>query len=197
MGYGNRPRGVLATDIKAVSSCMECIGLSKDHVPSEGDVGAEVMVIGQSPGAREVETGSPFIGASGDLVNLLLSEMLLDRSEVYVANALKCHPDGNRKGLDDELANCWKIWLKEEIDFVDPKVIIMFGRDAYRSVIEQFPKAAEKLPWGHGNYYIRKTKYGQRLYVCSYHPAYYLRRGDYSDFLAVAEIVENARKGMK
>lgn len=173
---------------------MECIGLGKEHVASEGDVGAEVMIVGQSPGSREVDVGSPFIGPSGDLVNLLLSEMLLDRSEVYVANALKCHPAGNRAGLDDELFNCWRIWLKEEIEFVDPKVIIMFGRDAYKSVIGQFPKAAKKLEWGHGNYYIRKTKYGKRLYVCSYHPAYYLRRGDMSNFLAIAKTIEQAKE---
>lgn len=178
-------RGMAATEHTAVSSCMECIGLGKDHVPSFGDSSAELMVIGQSPGKKEVELGEPFIGPSGDLVALLLSEVLLDRSEIYIANTLKCHPPGNRPGLPKEITTCYNMWLKQEIEFVNPKVILTLGRDAWQSVIGQFPKAAEKLPWGHGNHYTRKVNGQKRSYLVSFHPAYYLRRNDYSNFLAL------------
>jgi len=174
-----------ATEHSAVSSCMECIGLGKEHVPSFGNAGSDLMVIGASPGKKEVELGEPFIGPSGDLVSLLLSEVLLDRSEVYIANTLKCHPPGNRPGLPKELETCWNMWLKQEIEFVSPKVVLLCGRDAWQSVIGRFPKAAEKLPWGHGNQYTRTVKGKRRSYLVSYHPAWFLRRNDYSEFLGL------------
>lgn len=138
------------------------------------------MIIGQSPGKTEVEQGHPFAGPSGELLNLMLDQAELDRQEVYIANTLKCRPPGNRAGLPGELSNCWQMWLRKEIRLVNPKIVIVVGRDAYTTVIK------DKGGFKHENKIVSKKG---RIFLVSYHPAYFLRRGDPAPFISFGSFV--------
>jgi uracil-DNA glycosylase len=169
--------------IEDVSQCRICANLGEDHVPSEGSPGARVMLVGQSPGAREVEQGRPFCGPSGELVDLMLERAGLSRSEVYIANTLKCRPPGNRAGLAGEIRNCKQQWLAAELKSINPAVVVVVGKDAFASLIP-----AGTVEFSHKARVVSKAG---RVYLVSYHPSWYLRRGDpmgfveFGDFLAM------------
>lgn len=166
---------IKALNINEVSKCNLCALLGKEHVPSDGSVGAKLMIIGQSPGAEEVKQGKPFVGPSGELLDFMLDEAGLDRSECYIANCLKCRPPGNRPGSAIETSNCWNTWLRDEIKSVDPKLILLLGRDAHKTVI------GNRVEFGHMNELSNK----KRHFLMSYHPSYFLRRGEIEAFVRV------------
>lgn len=165
-----------ATQISLVSKCTLCPALGKDHVPASGPVTADLCFVGQSPGTKEVEEGQPFVGPSGELLDYLLDEIGLSRDQVYITNSLKCHPPGNRAGHPEELDTCFQQWLKRELVLVNPRVVVLVGKDAWQSVTRG------KMEWGHG----LVTKTSNRAYMSIFHPAYFLRRGDIQTFLEIA-----------
>lgn len=169
--------------IEDVSTCRLCANLGTDHVPSEGAPHAAVLLVGQSPGAREIEQGRPFCGPSGELVDLMLERAGLDRKEVYIANTLKCRPPGNRKGMAAEIRNCKQQWLGAELKAVNPRIIVVIGRDAFTSIVPD-----GKMEFSHKGRLVSKSG---RVYLVTYHPSWFLRRGDpigfveFGDTLAV------------
>ena len=170
-----------ALNYELVSSCALCPQLGKDHVPSCGTPVADLMIVGQSPGRKEVEERQPFVGPSGELLDGMLAEIPLGREDVYIANVLKCHPPGNRPGVPIEKATCFKQWLSKEIKEVEPKVLLMLGKDAWSLVPVQ---------WKPKNGKVVRNKDKGITFIFWYHPAYYLRRADVSGFLKVAELVK-------
>ena len=94
-----------------------------------GNADAEVMFVGEAPGAQEDLQGLPFVGRAGQLLNELLHEIGLDRNDVFIANVLKCRPPGNRDPLPEEIAEC-EPHLKEQIHSIQPKVICTLGNFA-------------------------------------------------------------------
>lgn len=166
-------------DLKSVRQCDKCQQLGTNHAPSEGSPAADLMIIGQSPGTTEVRMGRPFVGPSGELVDFMLDGLGLSREDVYIANALKCQPPGNRPGMASELANCWNQWLYSEIKLVDPKVVLLLGRDAHQSVIKN------RRPWKHRA--IHRAK--KRIYVDCWHPSYCLRRRIMDEFVSMAQVL--------
>lgn len=144
------------------------------------------MIIGQSPGAQEVLKGRPFVGPSGDLVELMLDHAEVEREEVYIANAVKCRPIGNRKATPAESANCWQLWLKKEIKRINPRIIMTLGKDAYEVVLNK------SVPFEHGG--VTKSKKG-RKFLISYHPGYFIRRGDVAGFVKMGEILRRLIDG--
>ncbi len=167
--------------IEDVSQCRICANLGLDHVPSEGAINASVMIIGQSPGAREVEQGRPFVGPCGEMLDLMLDRAGLSRNEVYIANTLKCRPPANRAGLPGEIRNCKQQWLAHEIKAVNPRLIILLGKDAYKSIIPQGTKDFEHKG-------IITSKSG-RQYMMLYHPSWFLRRGATMDFIMLGDFL--------
>lgn len=151
--------------IEDVQTCKQCVTLGQEHVPSEGSPSADVMIIGQSPGETEVEAGKPFCGPSGELLDFMLDVAELSRSEVYIANALKCRPPGNRPGQVAELQHCWMRWLRWELRAVDPQIVVVVGRDAHSVLL------GKRAPFKHGEI-VRSKK---RAYLMTWHPAYCLR----------------------
>lgn len=162
-----------ALDVDKVKQCTACITLGADHVPASGNPTADIMLIGQSPGVREVEEGLPFVGPSGELLDFMLDEAGFTRDQVYITNALKCHPPGNRSGNPEELELCFGLWLRKELKFVNPSIVVLIGKDAWRSVTK------EKIPFGHCNV----TEGSKRTFLTLYHPSYFLRRGDAETFV--------------
>ena len=176
----------LATDITRLSACSICPALGKEHVPAEGPSNAEIFIVGQSPGVQEVEAGRPFVGPSGEMLDYFLDEAGLDRSDVYITNAVKCHPPGNRAGHPEELRSCFDRWLRKELAFIMPNVVIMLGKDAWQSV------SRGKFEFKHGG--ITKTSKGT-TFLTLYHPAYFIRRNEVETFIKAGQILKEILHG--
>jgi uracil-DNA glycosylase len=100
-------------------------------VPGEGNPAADVMLVGEAPGASEDKQGRPFVGRAGRLLDELLAEAGLDREQVYITNVVKARPPGNRDPRADEVAHCMP-WLEAELALVAPRLVVPLGRHALR-----------------------------------------------------------------
>lgn len=103
---------------------------------ADGSPQADVMFIGEAPGFHEDKQGLPFVGAAGQLLNTLLSEIGLRREDVRITNTVLCRPPGNRDPLPDEIETC-NPYLLEQIDLVDPTVIVTLGNFATRTILDR------------------------------------------------------------
>lgn len=111
-------------------------------VTAEGDLDADLMFVGEAPGATEVEEGRPFVGRGGDILDNALRLAGIDRSETYITNLVKVRPPDNRDPYRDEI-DAWKPLITNEIDVVDPDGIVTLGRIAMRELIETNSKITE------------------------------------------------------
>jgi uracil-DNA glycosylase len=131
-------------DLRArVMGCVKCPHLvsSRAHVVfGVGNIHAELMFVGEAPGADEDRQGEPFVGAAGQLLTKMIQAMGLTRDSVYIANILKCRPDtpgqayGNRKPTPEEMQTCIS-WLHEQIDIIRPKVLVGLGATAIEGLL--------------------------------------------------------------
>jgi uracil-DNA glycosylase family 4 len=151
-----------------VSGCRRChLAESRTQtVPGDGAHDADLLVVGEAPGAEEDRRGVPFVGRAGQLLTKMLAAIELDRSEVYICNVLKCRPPGNRNPEASEIASCLP-FLKRQIDLVNPKVILALGAPATRTLLE----TRDGITKLRGRIFPR---HGARC-VPSFHPAYLLR----------------------
>ncbi len=114
--------------------CTLCklAGMGRTHVVfGEGNLTADLMIIGEAPGADEDRQGRPFVGRSGQLLNQMLEEAGIRREEVFIANIVKCRPPENRDPENDEIETC-EPYLLAQIDLIQPRVIVSLGRIAAR-----------------------------------------------------------------
>ena len=149
---------------KEISACKKCqlYHSRKNSVPGEGPSDANIMFIGEAPGFHENEQGRPFVGAAGKLLDTLLSNIGMNREQVVITNVVKCRPPGNRDPLDEEIDACVNSYLHQQIELIDPKLIITLGRFS----MGLFFKNA-KISEIHGN----AIKIGDRWIAAMYHPA--------------------------
>jgi uracil-DNA glycosylase family 4 len=114
-----------------IGDCHRCaLGSSRTQVVfGSGDPHSGVMFVGEAPGRNEDLEGVPFVGAAGHLLDELLESIGLERTQVYIANVVKCRPAGNRDALPDEIATCTP-FLRRQIELIDPRVIATLGRFA-------------------------------------------------------------------
>jgi len=131
-----------------------------------GNVNAELMFIGEGPGADEDAQGEPFVGRAGQLLNNMISAMGLKREDVYIANVVKCRPPGNRTPEKDECDTC-SPFLMRQIEVIRPKVIVALGAVAAKNLLAVNDSMANLR----GRWYDFKDS---KLLV-TYHPAYLLR----------------------
>ena len=153
-----------------IADCPRCI-LAKTRsrtVPGSGPATADIMFIGEAPGAREDEQGVPFVGAAGKFLDDLLRGIGLSRDTVYICNVVKCRPPGNRDPEPDEIAACAS-YLDRQIEVVDPRVIVTLGRF---SMARWFPGVAISRIHGTAKHV------DGRVVVPMFHPAAALHRGD-------------------
>jgi DNA polymerase len=111
------------------TGCLRCPQLAearKTVVFGSGNADADLMFVGEAPGAREDEQGLPFVGQAGRLLDQLLSEIGLARADVFVANVLKCRPPGNRDPLPQEIESCQE-YLYRQLELIEPKVVCTLG----------------------------------------------------------------------
>ena len=148
--------------------CRECALCQTRHsvVFGVGNPQAEIMLVGEGPGANEDEQGIPFVGRAGQLLDDMLAIIGLDRTKVYIANIVKCRPPGNRDPLNVEQDACIG-YLRRQIALVQPKILVCLGRiAAMRLISEKFRITKE-----HGLWYDVD---GMRV-MALYHPSALLR----------------------
>ena len=107
----------------------------KNVVFGEGNPQAGLFVIGEAPGADEDAQGRPFVGRSGQLLDKILFAIGFERKEVYIGNIIKCRPPENRNPLADEI-ECCKPWLMQQLEIVNPKVLLLLGKVAANTILE-------------------------------------------------------------
>ena len=135
----------------------------------------EIMLVGEGPGRNEDLAGLPFVGAGGRLLDSILKQAGLDRSELYITNIVKCRPPENRKPLEDEVKTCTSNYLELQIALLEPKVICTLGATA----LEYFT-GESKIGKMHGK--VMKTKSGLTIFP-TYHPAAVFRNGSLKELL--------------
>lgn len=163
-------------------------------VPGEGSADADIVFIGEAPGKKEDLEGRPFIGASGKLLGEMLTTLHLKREDVYITNIVKYRPPDNRDPLPEEVLAC-KSWLHEQINIIQPKVIVTLGRHAMEHFIP-----GKKISEVHGQSFQRTfPDIGTQTFFVLYHPAAALYNGSLRatlilDFKKIPKVVEKIRR---
>ncbi len=155
----------IAERIRTTHCCGLCPGRT-NAVPGEGNPAAQLMFIGEGPGATEDALGRPFVGQAGKLLDEIIQAIGLTREDVYITNIVKCRPPQNRKPLPDEMAACMP-YLHRQIALIRPKVIVALGSTAAEALLN-----ARK---GLGELRGKVHSYGGIPLVATYHPAALLR----------------------
>lgn len=155
--------------------CVKCPHLVSSRtnvVFGVGNINAELMFVGEAPGADEDRQGEPFVGAAGQLLTRMIQAMGLTRDSVYIANILKCRPDtpgqayGNRKPTPEEMQTCIS-WLQEQIDIIRPKVLVGLGATAIEGLLGKTAGIMRLRGQWHS--------YRDIPLMPTYHPAFLLR----------------------
>ena len=120
-----------------VRKCTRCdlYKTAMKAVPGEGDPNADLVCVGEAPGAKEDETGRPFVGQAGQLLTKILAAIDLSREEVFICNVLKHRPPGNRNPLPEEVEAC-SPYLIRQLELIKPKVIVAFGTFAAQTLLK-------------------------------------------------------------
>lgn len=156
---------------KKIKDCQKCPGLNlkgvTENAPGFGNIFSKVAIVGQSLCKPCMETQVPFTGGCGRLIDEALELAGIEKSDIFITNAVHCHTPLNRKSLPIEIANC-REYLLEELEILRPTAIIALGKDATTSVLGEgsWPSLIGK----------RICHQSRTTYPC-YHPAYMLRLG--------------------
>lgn len=157
----------------AMHSFNEC-ALKKtalNTVFCDGNPKAEVMLVGEAPGADEDAQGLPFVGQSGQLLNKIFQAIGLDRSNLYIANILPWRPPGNRTPTNEEIAMC-QPFIEQHIQLIKPKLLVFLGGISSKTLL----KTTEGITKLRGRFHEYKTHQGECIPAfATYHPAYLLR----------------------
>jgi uracil-DNA glycosylase family 4 len=156
---------VLAQEVAQCQRCPQLASTRTQTVFSAGPPGVEVCFIGEAPGGEEDAQGVPFVGPAGQLFNRILAACGLKREEVYICNALKCRPPGNRSPQAQELANC-RGFLERQLELVRPKFICCLGGSAAQALLNTNQSLGRLRRQFHD--------YKGIPVLCTYHPAYLL-----------------------
>jgi uracil-DNA glycosylase len=166
---------MLASVRERVRGCTKCAHLASSRTQTVFGVGnphAEIMFIGEAPGADEDQQGEPFVGRAGHLLTKIIKAMGFAREDVYIANILKCRPDmppgsfGNRTPTPAEMQTC-RPYLVEQIDIIQPKILVALGAVAVEGLLGARGTMRELRGRWH-------SYHGTPLMI-TYHPAYLLR----------------------
>ena len=162
------PEGALAAQERALQGCRLCklCEARTTIVFGSGNPNADLVVIGEGPGADEDAQGLPFVGRAGQLLTKMLDSVQLTRDEVYISNAVKCRPPGNRNPEADELAAC-RPFLDAQLGTIRPKVVLSLGSVATQALL----RTKEPI----GKLRGRLHPFGDAVLVPTFHPAFLLR----------------------
>ena len=175
----------------ACTRCAHLVATRTQVVFGVGNIDADLMFVGEAPGADEDRQGEPFVGRAGQLLTKMIQTMGLSRAQVYIGNVLKCRPDmpkgstGNRQPTESEMSTCLP-FLQAQVAIIKPKVIVTLGGTAIQGLLG----LEGGVGWNRGHW----RRYGDIPVMPTYHPAYLLRNGSneakrkvWEDLLAVME----------
>ena len=180
---------LLHQQIAACEKCGLCRGI-RNKVPGQGNGNADLMFIGEGPGADEDAQGLAFVGAAGQLLTKMIAAMGYTREEVYICNIVKCRPPRNREPESQEAAACMP-YLRAQFALVRPRVIVLLGATAAKNILGDHIRITRDR----GKWVERKGIF----FMPTYHPAALLRdeskkRDAWQDLKAVkAKLEELAR----
>jgi len=167
--FGSQGEALDALRVEIGPDCTLCklhtLG-RKQVVYGVGNPNADLMFVGEAPGADEDIQGEPFVGRAGQLLTKIIEAIGMKRSDVYIANVIKCRPPGNRNPEPDEVERC-EPFLFRQIDIVKPKVIVALGKFAAQSLL----RTTEPITRLRG----REYKFRSAILMPTFHPAYLLR----------------------
>jgi uracil-DNA glycosylase len=161
----------MVNDVLNCTACPLAEGCT-NKVPGIGNMSADIMFIGEIPGAEEDAQGEPFVGPGGAMLTKAMEAVGWKREDVYITNLMKCRTPKNRQPLQSEIAACYR-HLQVEIEVIQPKVIVCLGGVPSNTLIHPDFKMKQE----HGHWFERD---GIR-YIASYHPSFLLRLGEGSD----------------
>ena len=153
---------------KSIINCNKCklCTTRQNIVFGTGNKNADIMLIGEGPGADEDRLGEPFVGKAGKLMNMAFEILDIKREELYIANIVKCRPPNNRNPEDEEVIACLN-YLRNQVILVKPKIIVLLGSIALKNILgKEYGITASRGKW------IEKKGI---LYMPTWHPAALLR----------------------
>ena len=155
----------LEKSIENCKKCKLCTG-RQNIVFGTGNKNADIMLIGEGPGADEDRLGEPFVGRAGKLMNMAFDMLEIKREELYIANVVKCRPPGNRNPEEDEAMACLD-YLRNQVILVKPKIIVLLGSIALKNILgKEYGITASRGKW------LEKKGI---WYMPTWHPAALLR----------------------
>ena len=160
-----RTLGELEAIVKTCTRCGLRAGC-RQVVFGEGHPRARLMLVGEGPGQVEDETGRPFVGPAGQLLDRMLAAIGLSRQDVYIANVVKCRPPNNRVPTPEEAAACWPN-LRRQLELIQPEMVVCLGATAARQLVDARGSISSLRGRWHGRGGIR--------YLVTFHPAALLR----------------------
>lgn len=160
----------------ATKDCQKCrLGATRlNYVFGEGNPTSKIVVIGEAPGADEDESGRPFVGRSGQLLDKVLSAIKFPREEVYIANIIKSRPPANRNPEPDEVAACMP-YLVRQLEIIKPKMILALGKVAANTLLGNHDLTMSQMRG-------KILKWRNIDVVVTYHPAALLRNPNWKRF---------------
>ncbi len=160
--------GELAEQIRVCTRCPLCASRTL-AVPGDGPPSAKFMIIGEAPGRDEDLSGHPFVGASGKFLDSVLAGSGIDRGDFFITNTVKCRPPKNRTPKRGEVDTCTSNYLFEQIELINPKLIMLLGSVAVKKVL-----GLKTIGEARG----RVIEHEGRKYMVGYHPAVRFYRDD-------------------
>jgi len=171
---------------KEVDACRKCeLGNLRTHsVPGEGNPHADIVFVGEGPGADEDAQGRPFVGRAGQLLDRVIAAMGLKRSDVYICNIIKCRPPENRDPRPEEIISCLP-FLKRQLQLIHPKIIVALGAHAAKTLLET-NKPIGQLRGKFQDFYFDDFSPPIKL-MPTFHTAYLLRNYSHENRMRVWE----------
>ena len=175
---------------KIVLNCNSCplAKTRKNVVFGEGDIDSPILFVGEGPGAFEDEMGKPFVGRAGEMLTRIIENVLkLRREDVFIANIVKCRPPNNRVPHLDEVEVCKK-YPFQQIEFIQPKIIVALGATAYKYLTNDFKSYISKIRG-------QEISFNGAILIPTFHPSFllrkpYMKKEAYQDYLKIKRLLD-------
>jgi len=178
----------IKADILKNNICPDLARQAKNLVMGDGNIDADIVLIGEAPGKKEDESGLPFVGAAGKFLNEMLATVGMVRSDIYITNIVKYRPPNNRDPLPEEKKAFWP-YLVRQLDVIQPKIVVTLGRHSMEYFLPN-----QKISMIHGQ--PKRITFGttKLIIVPLYHPAAALYNGSMrniliEDFMKLPKII--------
>ncbi|HVO37126.1 MAG TPA: type-4 uracil-DNA glycosylase [Candidatus Acidoferrum sp.] len=174
---GRKLLEVVASEVTVCTKC-DLWKNRKNAVPGVGSIRSNVFFIGEAPGQSEDAKGEPFVGAAGEFLNTLLSEIGFSREDVFITNVVKCRPPRNRQPLPIEIATCTP-YLERQVSIIKPRVIVTLGNHSTAYILSKAGLSFDGISQVHGKMFETSVLGINLIVFPTFHPAAALYSGEY------------------